>query len=232
MASTPPTDQAFLREVDEELRKDELQSLWKRYGRLGVATIVLIIAAWGGWLYWQHRQTEASGLEGEKLSRAVNDLQGGNTDAATATLKELSKSGNDGYKATAKLGEGAIAVQKGDMKTAAARFAEVAADTSLDQPWRDLALIRQTAVEFDTLKPGEVVARLQPLAVKGNPWFGSAGEMVAADYLKMNKPALAGKIYGEIGKDEGVPETIRSRAVQMASALGVDAVTLPSKDAE
>lgn len=232
MASTPPTDQAFLREVDEELRKDELQSLWQRFGRWAVAAIVLILAAWGGYLYWQNRQTQAAGLEGEKLSQAVDDLQAGNADAAAAKLNDLASSDNDGYRATARMGQAAITVQKGDLPAAAKKFAEVATDTSLDQPWRDLALIRQTAVEFDTLKPGEVVARLQPLAVKGNPWFGSAGEMVAAAYLKMNKPDLAGKLYGEIGKDEGVPDTIRSRAVQMASALGVDAVTPPNKDTQ
>lgn len=232
MASTPPTDEAFLREVDEELRKDELQSLWQRYGRWAVGAVVLILATWGGWLYWQNRQTAAAGLEGEKLSQAVEELQAGNADAAGTKLKELSTSDYDGYRATAKMGEGAIAAQKGDTKTAAAKFSEVANDTNLDQPWRDLALIRQTAVEFDTMKPADVVARLKPLAIKGNPWFGSAGEMVAAAYLKMNQPQLAGKLFGEMAKDEGVPQTIRSRAVQMASALGVDAVTLPNKDAQ
>lgn len=213
-----------------------MQSLWRRYGRWAVGAAVLVLAAWGGWIYWQHRQTEASGLEGEKLSQAVDDLQAGNADAATAKLNTLATSDNDGYRATAKMGQAAITLQKGDLAGAAKKFGEVANDTTLDQPWRDLALIRQTATEFDTMKPGEVVARLKPLAVKGSPWFGSAGEMVAAAYLKMNKPDLAGRLYGEIGKDEGVPETIRSRAVQMASALGVDAVTLPgakpNKDAQ
>jgi hypothetical protein len=59
LASTPPTHEAFLREVDEELRRDELQSLWQRYGRLGIAIVVLLLAAWGGWLYWQARETKA-----------------------------------------------------------------------------------------------------------------------------------------------------------------------------
>ena len=208
-----------------------MQSLWQRYGRWAVAIAVLILAAWGGWIYWQHRQTQASGVEGEKLSQAVDDLQAGNSDAAAAKLNGLATSDNDGYRATARMGQAAITLQKGDLPGAAKKFAEVAKDDSLDQPWRDLALIRQTAVEFDTMKPADVVSRLKPLAVKGNPWFGSAGEMVAAAYLKMNKRDLAGRLYGEIGKDEGVPETIRSRAVQMASALGVDAVTLPGANA-
>src|SRR3546814_21032509 len=96
-------------------------------------------------------------------------------------------------------------------------------DTRLAPPFRDLALIRQTALEFDTLKPQEVVDRLKPLATEGNPWFGSAGEMVAIAYMKMRKPELSGPLFAAMSKDRSVPETIRTRAVQMAGLLGVDA---------
>src|SRR3546814_16694210 len=72
----------------------------------------------------------------------------------------------------------ALALEGGDNKAAIAQYKAIAADTRLAPPFRDLALIRQTALEFDTLKPQEVVDRLKPLATEGNPWFGSAGEMV------------------------------------------------------
>jgi hypothetical protein len=232
LASTPPTNEAFLREVDEELRKDQLQSFWKRWGRWLVGGIVLILAAWGGWIFWEHRQSQAAGLEGEKLSQAIDELQSGSQPAAEVKLKGLTASKNEGYRASAKMAEASILMQKGDLPGAARAFGEVAADESIAQPWRDLATIRQTAAQFDTIKPEDIVARLRPLAVRGQPWFGSAGEMVAAAYLKMNKPDLAGKLYADIGKDEGVPETIRSRAVQMAGSLGVDAVNTAGKEAK
>ena len=230
MASTPPTTEAFLREVDEELRRDELQSLWKRFGLLAVVIIVLVLGAWGGWLYWQDRQTKAAGVEGEQLSQALDDLQSGSVGPAAAKLAILADSKREGYRASAKLAQAGIALEKNDLAGAARIFSEVAKDPALAKPWRDLALVRQTATEFDAVKPEVVVARLRPLAVNGNPWFGSAGEMVAAAYLKMGKPELAGKIYADIGKDENVPETIRSRAVQMAGSLGVDAIKSATKE--
>ena len=128
------------------------------------------------------------------------------------------------------MAEAGVALGKDDFSGAAKIYGEVASDTSVPQPWRDLALIRQTAAEFDSIKPELVVTRLRPLAAKGNPWFGSAGEMVAAAYLKMGKAELAGKMFADIGKDENVPETIRSRAVQMAGSLGVDSAPLPTKE--
>ena len=230
MASTPPTHEAFLREVDEELRRDELQSLWKRYGRLAIAVVLLLLSAWGGWLYWQSRENKASGVEGEQLSQALDDLQAGNTGAALLKLAPLTQSKNVGYRASAKMAEAGVALGKDDFSGAAKIYGEVASDTKVPQPWRDLALIRQTAAEFDSIKPELVVDRLRPLAAKGNPWFGSAGEMVAAAYLKMGKTELAGKLFADISKDENVPETIRSRAVQMAGSLGVDAANPPTKE--
>ena len=58
----------------------------------------------------------------------------------------------------------------------------------------------------------------------GAPWFGSAGELVAGAYLKLDRPQEAGRLFAAIAKDKKVPDSIRSRAVQMAGSLGVDAV--------
>src|SRR3546814_18615749 len=78
-----------------------------------------------------------------------------------------------------------------------------------------------------TLQPQQVVDRLKPLAVEGAPWFGSAGELVAIAYMKMRKPDLAGPLFAAMAKDKDVPQSIRSRARQMAGLLGVDAVETP-----
>ncbi|MDB5713061.1 MAG: hypothetical protein JWO15_458 [Sphingomonadales bacterium] len=225
MASTPPTNEAFLREVDDELRRDQFASVWQRWGVLIVVGIVAALVALGGFLYWQSRQAEAAGIEGEKLSAAMDDLSAGKTQAQLPVLNALATSNVPGYKASAKLTLADIAVQKGDIKSAAAQFGAIAADTSLAQPYRDLALIRQTASEYDTLKPEQVVARLKPLAIPGNPWFGSAGEMVGVAYMRMSKPDLAGATFKAMIADEQVPSTIRSRIVQLAGIYGVDATT-------
>ncbi|MEG3125633.1 tetratricopeptide repeat protein [Sphingomonas sp. GB1N7] len=224
MAVTPPTDEAFLREVDEELRRDQLTSFWTRYGRWLLGAIGLGLAVFGGVLYWHHRQTEAAGVQGEQLSAAIDDLTAQKTDAAAVPLEKLAGSDVGGIRASAKFSQGNVLLNKNDLKGAAAKFGEIAADTSLAQPFRDLALIRQTSAEFDTLKPDVVVTRLKPLVVKGNPWFGSAGELVAAAYLQMNRKDLAGPLFAQIAKEETVPASIRQRAVQMAGVLGIDAV--------
>lgn len=224
MALTPQNNDAFFREVSEELRRDRMTDFMTRYGKILGVVIVVGLIALGGWLWWQHDQATKAGADGEALSQVLRDVSEGKSDGATAKLDALAKSDRAGYRAASQLTLADLALEKNDEKGAIARFKAVAADESVGQPYRDVALIRQTALEYDSLKPQDVIARLKGLAVAGNPWFGSAGEMVAVAHLRLNQNAEAGKLFAAIAKDTQVPESLRSRAVQMAGVLGVDAV--------
>jgi hypothetical protein len=117
----------------------------------------------------------------------------------------------------------AVALQQNDSKLAVSTYKSIADDSGLPDAYRDAALIRQTALEFDQLQPADIIARLQPLAKPGEPWFGSAGEMTALALVKQGKREQAGQLYATIAKDPGVPKAIRARAIQVAGSLGVDA---------
>ncbi len=223
MALTPQSNEAFLREVDDAVRQDQLLGFWRRFGKWLAAAVVVGLLAFAGWLYWDHHSTGQSAENAEKLSKVLEVTAGGGVPDAKE-VDALTKAGQPGYRASALLAKAAVAVRNRDTKGALAIYREMAADGDLAQPYRDLALVRQTALEFDSMKPEDVVARLKPLAVAGDPWFGSAGEMTAIAYMKMRKFDLAGPLFAALAKDEKVPQTIRSRARQMAGLLGVDAI--------
>ena len=223
---TPQTNEAFLREVDEELRLDTVSRIWKRWGVALIAGLVLGLIAFAGYLWWSNHRNETAGVEGENLTTALTDLGSGSPKSAEAQLKPLTTSSSPGYAVAAKMALADQMLVKDDTKGAAAAFGAIADDTSLAKPFRDVALVRQVAAAYDTMTPEQVVARLKDLAVPGNPWFGSAGEMTAAALVKMNKPKEAGAMYAAMVKDESVPDSIRSRSIQLAGVLGVD-VTPP-----
>lgn len=225
MAIKPKDNEAFYREVDEELRREQLAGWWKRHGWLAIAGVVLLLAAIAGAIWWQSRQEQQAGEQAETLTKAFQTIQAGQGKQASAELDSLVEDGTPGYRAAALLTKANIALQANDEAAAIAAFRQVANDEDLPEPYRNLALIRQTAIEYDKLQPAQVIERLRPLAEPGSPWFGTAGEMVAVAHLKANRPQQAAPIFAAMAKDQNVPETIRSRAVQMAGALGVDAVT-------
>jgi hypothetical protein len=224
LALRPVDNETFYREVDEELRRDQMKTYWERYGKLFIASVVLVIAAIGGFIWWQNQKVVKAGERGEQLIAAFDDISARRKAPAAAKLDALVKSGSEGHRAAALMTKADLAIENGDLKGATATFKQIADDTGLAQPYRDAALIRMTALELDTLPPQAVVDRLKGLAVAGNPWFGSAGEMVAISYLRMNKPKPAGALFAAMAKDRKLPDTLRSRATQMAGSLGVDAV--------
>jgi len=230
LALSPQSNEAFMREVDEELRKDQALHVWQNYGRWIIGLVVVGLIAFGGWLYWQSHSDTRRGEEGEKLKTAIEALNTNKAPEADAALKELATSSSSGFSAAARFAQADTLLAKNDLKGGAAILGGIAGDSNVPQEFRDLALVRQTATEFDSLKPDQVVARLGGIAVKDSPWFGSAGEMVAIAQLRMGKRAEAGKLFADISKTDGVPQAIRTRALQMAGVLGVDAVPNDGED--
>ena len=166
---------------------------------------------------------------GEQLSLTLQDIGAGKLAAAPAQLDTLRQADADGVKATAGLTRAALALQQGDRKLASRVYGEIAADKGLASPYRDLALVRGTALEFDALKPDEVIARLQPIAEPGMPFFGSAGEMIGMALIAKGQKSAAAQLFAKIAADKGVPDSLRARAVQVAGSLGLDAsASLPT----
>lgn len=223
MAVTPADpNEAFVREVDENLRRDQAEQFLKKNLPLILGGVLLLLGAIAGVLYWQNRQAEAAARDSEALVAAMEAL-GNRQPGAADRLEPLLESSSGGIAAQAALTKAAAALMTGDRTAAVALYKALAEDDGQSRPVRDLATIRQTALEFDSLAPQAVIARLEPLAKPGNPWFGSAGEMTAMALLKQNKTAEAGRLFAAIAADKDVPASIRSRAVQIAGTLGVDA---------
>ena len=205
MALPPDENAAFLREVDDNLRQAQLQGFFTRWGKFVVGAVVVALVILAGVLSWRSHQQAEAGLDSERLGQALNDIEQGQAAKATPALAELADSSRAGYRGAGRMAQAASAAVRNDPKGAVAQYAAIAADTSMPQPIRDLALIRGTTIEFDSLPPATVVARMKPLAVSGNPWFGSAGELTIAAWLKMNRPDQAGPMAAAITRDPQVP---------------------------
>lgn len=214
----------FLREVDEAVRHDELESFFTRYGKPLLVLVVVALVAFGGYLFWNHRQTQQHERDAETFVQALDSVRTGNLDDAKTKLQSVADEGSAGSAAAARLMLAGVAVEQNRKADALRLYGEVAADEKAPQPLRELATIRQVAANFDAMKPQEVVDRLKPYAAPGNPWFGVAGELVGMAYLKLDRKDQAAPLFAAIAKDEGVHPGLRSRSRQLAAVLGADSL--------
>ena len=222
MAQPPDITETFVREVDENLRRDQATDFFKKNGKFLIAAVILFLAASGGLIWWRQHQVQKSEAQVEQFAAIYKDIASGNTSQVPQKLDQLADEGSKGVRGSALFAKAAVALQQGDIKTAIATYKAIAEDSGLPQPYRDAALIRQTALEFDQLQPQALISRLEPLAKPGEPWFGSAGEMTALALAKQGKNQEAGQLFAAIAKDNTVPSSIRERAAQLASSFGVD----------
>jgi hypothetical protein len=204
----------IFREVDEELRRESFEKLWRKYGAYAIALAVVIVLAVGAYVGWQryteHRQAERA----RQYVAAVS----ANGPEAVASLQGLA-TGSDGYAALALLHEAAAKAKAGDTAGAVATYEKLAADSSVDQPFRDLAVILLALATADTASPADLTTRLAPLTDAANPWHYSALEITALLARRAGDTARAQQIYSGLADDLNAPQALRARAAEMLAAL-------------
>lgn len=224
----PPqeVDEAFLREVDEGVRRDQVATLWQRYGKIGIAVLVLVLGALGGGLYWRDHQAKLAGKTGEDFIQAMEKLDVGEGKQAQPMLADMAQNGPGAYPTLAEMMQAADAVAGNDNAKAIKLLDGIAADEKRPQALRDAALLKSARLGFDTQPPARTIARLKDLAVPGNPWFGVAGELVAVAELNAGQVDKAKILLTAIVRDPAQSASLRSRLGQLALSLGVDAKQL------
>jgi hypothetical protein len=67
--------------------------------------------------------------------------------------------------------------------------------------------------------PHDTIDRLAPLTASGNPWRPSAIELTALARLKLQDKSGALDLFKSLADDPATPQSLRSRAAEMAAAL-------------
>ncbi|MFC3098811.1 hypothetical protein [Alteraurantiacibacter palmitatis] len=218
------TQQMLMREVDEAVRSDEVANAARKYGWPVGIGLLLGLAAFGGYLWWDGRTEAALERQSEMLVLAMDKLEAGQLDDADAELALIDGNVSPAAHASALMMRAAIAMQEDRFDDAVTFYEQVIANEKAPQPMRDASLVRKVSIRFDQMQPQAIIDELQALARPGTPWFGSAGEMVAHAYLAQNKPELAGPLLVQIAQDETVPDSLRARTRQLAGFYGFDAI--------
>jgi hypothetical protein len=208
----------FVREVEEDLRRDYYQRLWNQYGRYAVAAAVLLVVAVAGfifWREWQVRQREAASLRfAEALSNAES-----NPEQAANALGALATDSQPGFAALARLNEAALLLRKGDRDGALRVYDALSGDPGADPVLRDLGTLLGVMHRVDGGDPQALAQKLAPLQQAGNPWRHAAIELSAVLAAKTGDKAKATELYRTLADDPEAPADIRARAAEMLAAL-------------
>ncbi len=220
---TPMSD--IFREVDDEVRQQKLEALWKKYGTLLVTCIVLIVIAVGAWRFYQYKQEQIAEQASEKYEAALELIKANKSQEAELAFAKVISEGTPAYKVLAQL-RNASELSKRDAAGAIKLYDGLAADNSIHKMLQDLAKVRAASLLADSISLDELTVRIGAIAVDGNAWRNSARELLGLAKFKSGDLSAASSYFEQIALDPETPTTMRERAqILLAQVRGGQVIT-------
>lgn len=204
---------SFIEEVTEEVRRDRLFALFRKYGWIG-AVVVLGIVGGAAYTEWQKVQAEN---RAQAFGDAVLDaLDLGAPEDRSAALAAVATDGDQTGILQLLLASDPDADRAGTL----AALEKLASDASQPQSYRDLATLRRVIVAGVDMPLADRRAALDPIAAPGRPFRTLALEQLAYLMVEDGKTDEAIAALTALTTDQEAPGGLRARAGQVVVALG------------
>lgn len=219
-------EDALIREVNDDLREEQMKLLWKRYGGYVVGAAILVVAIVAGYQGWKQYTTSTRLEEGERFYAASQLADTGNVAGAMAAFASLAGDASTGYGVLATFQQATLKADAGDTAGAAALYAQIAQETISDPAISGLAQVLGTALEINAggYDRGALELRLKAIAEDGQPYRYSAREMLALLAMQAGDVVAARTQFEQLASDATAPQGIAQRAGEIAQSLGATQV--------
>jgi hypothetical protein len=212
------TEHNLFDEVKEDLERQRLEALWKKYGIWVVLMALVAVLATAASTTYHSWQSEHN----QKITTALLAAGKGEADPLkTVDNLQTFASENSGTKeaSLALLHAGTSAADKGDKDKAIKIFDIVAHDDKADLAFRQLGDLLSVQLQMDSADPAVLIGRLQPLTEEHAPWRFSALETEGYLALRMGDKVKAKQIFTSLSQEASVPSTMASRASDILRSL-------------
>ena len=206
----------FVREVQEEIRRERLAQMWDRYGAIAIGLAALLVVGVGGYQYAEYSSRNAREAAGKEFEAAMELTSAGKPQDAQRAFEALVKSAPAGYGTLSRLRIAGALAEENKRDEAVAAYDATAKDTSADPLFRDFAALQAALLRVDTADWTEMQNRLKDLINDGNAWRASARELLGLAAMKAGKEEEARKAFEQIlGDSSATPATAQRAQVMM-----------------
>lgn len=212
-------DDSFIREVNEELRSDQMKGAWRRFSRYIIAIAVLIVLGTIGKVVYQYWDDNRSSGAGDQFLAAMKLADDQKNDEALAALDKLEKEGHGAYPVLARLRAATVESQKGDNAAAITAFNDIGKDASVPEAVRDAAKVRAGWLLIENGSYEQVSAAVEAMAVTGNAFRHSAREALGLAAYKAGNMPQARQWFQSIKDDADSPRNVANRAQMMLDII-------------
>ena len=213
---------SLLREVDEELRRDQMNKIWERYSGLIFGVAAMIVAGVWGYKFLESRRIAAAESAGSEFTAAAQLSADSKNDDAQKAFEKIAASGPSGYAALAKLQVAGAQAKAGKTAEALATFEGLAKQAGADDLLKSFAQVQAASLRLGEADYAEMQNRLGVLAGEGSPFKTTARELLGFAAFKSGKLDDARKqlepLLIDPAASRAIQERIRIVMAQIAAA--------------
>ncbi len=207
----------IFREVEEDVRRERFEKLWKQYGDYVIAGVAAIVIGAAGYKLWTRYEDQQRFNAAKTFMAAQQAADAGQGAQASAMFGKLAKSGPGGYSTIARLAEANTLLMSNKNNDAITLYKSIAEKDS--SGLGNVARIRAAWAEVETAPRSELETLLAPLTLQTSAWRFMAREVLAySDYHK-GSIQQAGREYQALASDSGASQSLRGRANAMATFI-------------
>lgn len=208
---------SFIDEVTEEVRRDKLYALYRKYGWIALLAVVVLV---GGAAFNEWRKAAAEAEAQAAGDVLIAALSVDTPEERVAALAALEMPAAPGRRAITLLMQAGAAAEAGDTGAAREAYDRLAADMELPARVRDLAALKSVILGAGVVAPADRIARLAVIAEPGGPYRLLALEQIALAEIEGGETDKALETLGRIAEDADVTQDLRRRVSQLIVALG------------
>ena len=207
----------FIEEVTDEVRRDRMFGLWKRYAPFVIGAVVAIVGATAVNSWLQHRAASQAQAAGGALIEAAAPA---NPEQRAASLLAFSDIAEGGVMLLGRMQAAGALAEAGDAVAAAEQFEAVAAAATDEPALAALAAYRAAILRAPAAGSGATIAALTPLTQPGNPMRLLALEARGIAHLEVGDRASARADFDLVLSDPEASDQTRARVGEFGGLLG------------
>ncbi|MCG6111400.1 MAG: tetratricopeptide repeat protein [Paracoccus sp.] len=201
----------FIDEVTEELRRDRLYGLMRRYGWI----VILLVVAVVGYTAWREYDRAQDRAAAQAWGDAVLTAEAGGDPAAILAVDPQGSAGRQAL-------SGLLAAGAEQDADAAAQALRDVAAAQPDTVLGELAQLKLVMLQGQQMDVAERDAMLTRLSRAGAPFELLALEQKAVALIGAGRPDDAITLIRQIQDKDGLTEALRRRLSEMMIALGTE----------
>ena len=214
----PEYTDAFIQEIDEDVKNDNLKVFWDKYGIFVVLLVVLAVSATvsfekiRSWKAEQNQQTTENYMSAAQLRE--------NPEETIAALQQINQSNQGIFSDFAKLQIANVLFNQNKNEEAMAALQSLIDDKQANDEVKNIALIKLATYKVDQLPRAEFEALVKPIIDANNSWTPLAQDLLAMSAIQEGDVDTARSIYENILKIKDWPEGFKTKVQDMLTSLG------------